>query len=196
MDRHCATRRLRRLSEQAGVTIARMHPHMLQHTFVATMLDAGVDLRDVQIAARHADPRTTSATTAPVRTSIGTPTTSLPPTWPPALDTPTCRCRDASMWPSSIAVGSIRCMTPAPVTRGNGLAEQAPDRSPKGGRYCDALTEVPRGQILEGWRPPATRSRGAERAAARHSIPVLRRDASSLRGPPRRLRAADQARRP
>jgi hypothetical protein len=25
----------------------------------ATMLDAGVDLRDVQIAARHADPRTT-----------------------------------------------------------------------------------------------------------------------------------------
>ncbi|MFQ6271139.1 tyrosine-type recombinase/integrase [Kutzneria viridogrisea] len=36
-----------------------MHPHMLRHTFVATMLDAGVDLRDVQIAARHADPRTT-----------------------------------------------------------------------------------------------------------------------------------------
>ncbi len=34
-------------------------PHMLRHTFVTTMLDAGVDLRDVQIAARHADPRTT-----------------------------------------------------------------------------------------------------------------------------------------
>ena len=32
---------------------------MLHHTFVTTMLDAGVDLRDVQIAARHADPRTT-----------------------------------------------------------------------------------------------------------------------------------------
>jgi integrase/recombinase XerD len=31
---------------------------MLRHTFVTTMLDA-VDLRDVQIAARHADPRTT-----------------------------------------------------------------------------------------------------------------------------------------
>jgi integrase len=30
---------------------------MLRHTFVTTMLDAGVDLRDVQIAARHADPR-------------------------------------------------------------------------------------------------------------------------------------------
>jgi len=32
---------------------------MLRHTFVTTMLDAGVDLRDVQIAAQHADPRTT-----------------------------------------------------------------------------------------------------------------------------------------
>jgi site-specific recombinase XerC len=28
---------------------------MLRHTFVSTMLDAGLDLRDVQIAARHAD---------------------------------------------------------------------------------------------------------------------------------------------
>ncbi len=36
-----------------------MHPHMLRHTFVTTMLDTGVSLRDVQIAARHADPRTT-----------------------------------------------------------------------------------------------------------------------------------------
>jgi site-specific recombinase XerD len=59
MDRHCATRRLHRLAEAGGVHVARMHPHMLRHTFVTTRLDAGVDLRDVQIAARHADPRTT-----------------------------------------------------------------------------------------------------------------------------------------
>ena len=59
MDRHAATRRLRLLAGTAGVQIARTHPHMLRHTFVTTMLDAGVDLRDVQIAARHADPRTT-----------------------------------------------------------------------------------------------------------------------------------------
>ena len=59
MDRHCATRRLHRLAHVAGVHAARMHRHMLRHTFVTTMLDAGVDLRDVQIAARHADPRTT-----------------------------------------------------------------------------------------------------------------------------------------
>ncbi len=59
MDRHAATRRLRHLAFLAGVRLPRMHPHMLRHTFVTTMLDAGVDLRDVQIAARHADPRTT-----------------------------------------------------------------------------------------------------------------------------------------
>ena len=59
MDRHAATRRLHQLAATAGIRVARAHPHMLRHTFVTTMLDAGVDLRDVQIAARHADPRTT-----------------------------------------------------------------------------------------------------------------------------------------
>jgi len=58
MDRHAATRRLKLLAETAGIRMPRMHPHMLR-TFVTTMLDAGVSLRDVQIAARHADPRTT-----------------------------------------------------------------------------------------------------------------------------------------
>ncbi len=58
MDRHAATRRLHRLAESAGIQITRAHPHMLRHTFVTTMLDPGVNLRDVQIAARHADPRT------------------------------------------------------------------------------------------------------------------------------------------
>jgi integrase len=32
---------------------------MLRHTLVTTMPGAGAGLRDVQIAARHADPRTT-----------------------------------------------------------------------------------------------------------------------------------------
>jgi integrase/recombinase XerD len=59
MDRHAATRRLKHLAETAELRIPKMHPHMLRHTFVTTMLDAGVSLRDVQIAARHADPRTT-----------------------------------------------------------------------------------------------------------------------------------------
>ncbi|WP_405146993.1 tyrosine-type recombinase/integrase [Sphaerisporangium sp. NBC_01403] len=59
MDRHAATRRLRNLAAESVVRLPRMHPHMLRHTFVTAMLDAGVDLRDVQIAARPTDPRTT-----------------------------------------------------------------------------------------------------------------------------------------
>ena len=59
MDQHAATRRLAALAAASRMRMPRMHPHMLRHTFVTTMLDAGVDLRDVQIAARHADPRTT-----------------------------------------------------------------------------------------------------------------------------------------
>jgi integrase/recombinase XerD len=59
MDRHAATRRLKQLAGTAGIRIPRMRPHMLRHTYVTTMLDAGVSLRDVQIAARHVDPRTT-----------------------------------------------------------------------------------------------------------------------------------------
>jgi integrase/recombinase XerD len=55
MDRHCATRRLRHLAQAAVVRLPKLHPHLLRHTYVTTMLD----LRDVQIAARHADPRTT-----------------------------------------------------------------------------------------------------------------------------------------
>ena len=86
MDRHAATRRLRRLAETAGVPIARPHPHMFWHTFVTTMLDAGVDLRDVQIAARHADPRTAMRYDRARKILTATRTTSWPPTWPPAPD--------------------------------------------------------------------------------------------------------------
>ena len=51
MDRHAATRRLRALAQTTGMRMPPIHPHMLRHTYVTTMLDAGVDLRDVQIAA-------------------------------------------------------------------------------------------------------------------------------------------------
>ena len=53
----------------------KVHPHMLRHTFVTSY--AGVDLRDVQIAARHADPRTTMRYDRPVRTWTGTRTTPM-----------------------------------------------------------------------------------------------------------------------
>ncbi|MFI7599404.1 tyrosine-type recombinase/integrase [Actinoplanes sp. NPDC049681] len=67
MDRHAATRRLQQLSDTAGIRMPRMHPHVLRHPFVTTMLDAGVSLRDVQIAARHADPKPRCATTVPAK---------------------------------------------------------------------------------------------------------------------------------
>jgi integrase/recombinase XerD len=74
MDRHAATRRLKHLAATAGIRMPSMHPHMLRHTFVTTMLDTGVSLR-VQIAARHADPRTTMRDDRAARTSTGTLTT-------------------------------------------------------------------------------------------------------------------------
>ena len=40
MDRHCATRRLRRLAEVSVVRLPRMHPDTLRHTFVTTMLES------------------------------------------------------------------------------------------------------------------------------------------------------------
>ena len=59
MDRHAATRIVQRVAKGAGIT-KHLSPHSLRHGFITNALDAGVPLRDVQIAARHADPRTTT----------------------------------------------------------------------------------------------------------------------------------------
>jgi site-specific recombinase XerD len=58
LDRHAATRIVRRLTKQGGID-KRITPHSLRHSFITAALDAGVALRDVQEAASHADPRTT-----------------------------------------------------------------------------------------------------------------------------------------
>ena len=58
LNRQAATRIVVRLAKQAGVS-KHISPHSLRHSFITAALDAGVPLRDVQIAARHADPRTT-----------------------------------------------------------------------------------------------------------------------------------------
>lgn len=47
-----------RLARRAGLA-KHITPHSLRHTMVTLTLDAEVSLRDVQDAARHADPRTT-----------------------------------------------------------------------------------------------------------------------------------------
>jgi len=58
LDRRTAHRWVRAIGKRAGLGI--VHPHMLRAGFIMAALDAGVPLRDVQIAARHADPRTTT----------------------------------------------------------------------------------------------------------------------------------------
>ncbi len=59
MDRYAASRIVHRLAKKAGIE-HRVGCHSLRHSSITAALDAGVTLRDVQIAARHADPRTTT----------------------------------------------------------------------------------------------------------------------------------------
>jgi site-specific recombinase XerD len=58
LDRRTAYRLVRSIAKRGG--LGAVHPHMLRAAFIMAALDAGVPLRDVQIAARHADPRTTT----------------------------------------------------------------------------------------------------------------------------------------
>lgn len=50
-------RRVQRYAEAAGLT--NITPHSLRHSFVTLALDGGATVRQVQAAARHADPKTT-----------------------------------------------------------------------------------------------------------------------------------------
>ena len=58
LDRRTAYRWVRSVGRRAGLGL--VHPHMLRAAFIMAALDAGVPLREVQVAARHADPRTTT----------------------------------------------------------------------------------------------------------------------------------------
>ncbi len=58
IDRRDAYRMVRRIAKAAGIP-RHISPHSLRHAAITNALDAGVPLRDAQILARHADPRTT-----------------------------------------------------------------------------------------------------------------------------------------
>lgn len=58
VNRNDVHRMVRRIAKDAGLT-KNIHPHSLRHAAITNALDAGVPLRDAQILARHADPRTT-----------------------------------------------------------------------------------------------------------------------------------------
>lgn len=59
LRRHQVTYRLSVLARQAGLGTERLTPHRLRATFITEALDAGVPLRDVQLASGHASPDTT-----------------------------------------------------------------------------------------------------------------------------------------
>jgi integrase len=58
LDRRTAHHRVRSIGERAA--LGRVHPHMLRAAFLMAALDAGVPLREVQLATRQADPGTTT----------------------------------------------------------------------------------------------------------------------------------------
>ena len=58
IDRRDVYRMVRRIAKTAGIP-RHISPHSLRHAAITNALDAGVPLRDAQILARHADPRTT-----------------------------------------------------------------------------------------------------------------------------------------
>ena len=58
IDRRDVYRMVRRVAVAAGIA-RHISPHSLRHAAITNALDAGVPLRDAQILARHADPRTT-----------------------------------------------------------------------------------------------------------------------------------------
>lgn len=58
LNRGGAYRIVKRLAKRAGVG-HRITPHSIRHAAVTAVLDAGVDIRDAQFFAGHADPRTT-----------------------------------------------------------------------------------------------------------------------------------------
>jgi integrase/recombinase XerD len=58
INRRDAYRMVARIAKAAGIP-RHISPHSLRHAAITNALEAGVPLRDAQILARHADPRTT-----------------------------------------------------------------------------------------------------------------------------------------
>jgi site-specific recombinase XerD len=80
IDRRDVYRMVVRIARTAGIP-RHISPHSLRHAAITNALDAGVPLRDAQILARHADPRTTEHYDRAAATWTATACISSPPTW-------------------------------------------------------------------------------------------------------------------
>lgn len=58
--RKAAALAVTRICRSAGIDVP-LTPHGLRHSFITAGLDMGISMRDMQLAARHEDPRTTAA---------------------------------------------------------------------------------------------------------------------------------------
>lgn len=81
MDRAGASRALNRVARAAGIS-HQVSPHGLRRTFCTIGLVAGISIRDMQYAMRHADPPTTLRYDMAKANSTATPLTPSPPTSP------------------------------------------------------------------------------------------------------------------
>jgi hypothetical protein len=82
LDAHTAHRWVRSTRQRAALD--HIHAHMLRAAVIVAALDVGVLMRDVQLAARHADPERPPFTTGAARTSTATPPTPWSPSLPAA----------------------------------------------------------------------------------------------------------------
>lgn len=75
IDRRDCYRMVARIAKAAGIP-RHISPHSLRHAAITNAIDAGVPLRDTQILARHAEPRTTEHYDRARGTSTATASTS------------------------------------------------------------------------------------------------------------------------
>jgi integrase/recombinase XerD len=145
LDRRTAHRWVRAIGKRAG--LGAVHPHMLRAAFIMAALDARVPLRDVQIAARHADPELPPSTTGDARTSTATRLTSSLPSWP-AVDLGTGLKRHIGDAPRSSATRAPRRPGPSCWCR-----VDRHDPGPRRMRHSSAgVRRRPSKRGLGGWR--------------------------------------------
>src|SRR5690349_15744757 len=161
IDRRDAYRMVARVAKTAGIP-RHISPHSLRHAAITNALDAGVPLRDAQILARHADPRTTALRPRPRQPR---------PPWRPFPHR--LRRRGLNPW-----LWSARNRTIGLARRHEGALRHRTSRVEveSGGRYGGNVAEV-RAVLTTGVAPTAVRLASAQRRGCGRGRRWCRRDA-------------------